>query len=514
MENETLQITGTTFDNIPFVDIFPQYTESFLRELQEMNISDTMTLKFHVTLLQELSSFAEVTLQDELDFFKNNESGDYELFVLNTRLILADKYPVLDTMQKTITRNYLLHIQNIFSNFRKDFSVIAETFSVKTHQNIVIEDIDAGLGDGHSGESTALVTLSDGTKIIYKPRNIEITRSYNGFISWMNEKLKINLKTLKCIAFEHYGWLEFAAYEPVHSSEELKEYYYKAGVLLAISFLLGSKDCHYENVIASGSNPLIIDHETIIQPVLSDLSLRTWDEQHKAPLFSVLESMLIVNKDTGSPTEYAGYGNNGNIEVMNLEKQVIFPNTLNSKRDTRFVFRKLVKNNIPVYHDTPVFANNYNGSFIEGFSAAYDTFMAYRKELRSSDSPLQSFENKKIRYVWRPTFVYFRILQYMRATAFMTSFKMYESKLYALMSKAYLKEEAKDYQFILENEMKQMLNGDIPFFTLDSLDCHLEENKFFRIFKYNSIENIQQRLDLLSSDHKNQQIEYILKWLQ
>ncbi|MDR6158252.1 hypothetical protein QF023_001768 [Chryseobacterium sp. SLBN-27] len=74
MENETLQITGTTFDNIPFVDIFPQYTESFLRELQEMNISDTMTLKFHVTLLQELSSFAEVTLQDELDFFKNNES--------------------------------------------------------------------------------------------------------------------------------------------------------------------------------------------------------------------------------------------------------------------------------------------------------------------------------------------------------------------------------------------------------------------------------------------------------
>ncbi|SMP25634.1 type 2 lanthipeptide synthetase LanM [Chryseobacterium profundimaris] len=513
MENETLQITETALDKIPFVDIFPSYTESFLSEVKKMNVSITLMDKFHVTLLQQLSSIAEVTLQEELDFFKKNQSGDYEQFVGNTRLILEEKYPVLDLILKRTTTNYLLHIRNIFSNFSKDFNCIAETFSLNTHKNITIEDIDADLGDGHSGESTALVTLSGGTKLIYKPRNIEITNAYNRFISWLNSKLNTDLKTLKYIAFEHYGWLEFAAYEPVHSSGELKEYYYKAGILLAAAFLLGSKDCHYENIIACGRNPIIIDHETIVQPVLSDLSLRTWDEQHKAPLFSVLESMLIVNKDTGSPVEYAGFGNNGSLEVMNLEKQIISPNSIDCKRDTRFIFRKLIKNNVPVYYDNPVFANDYKNYFIKGFSAAYDTFIMYREELNSLYSPLKSFENKKIRYVWRPTFVYFRILQYMRGASFMKSFETYSSKLYALMSKAYQKEGTENYHFILDHEMKQMLNGDIPFFMLNSLDCHLEENSF-RIFKYNSLENIQQRLKLLSTDHKNQQIEYISKWLQ
>jgi len=59
-----------------------------------------------------------------------------------------------------------------------------------------------------------------------------------------------------------------------------------------------------------------------------------------------------------------------------------------------------------------------------------------------------------------------------------------------------------------------MLNGDIPIFSLNSLDNFLEGNKSFKIFEYNCIENIHKRIDLLSEEHKNEQIEYINRWIQ
>lgn len=512
MTDQTTYLAQNELKTIPFVDALLPYTECFLGALEETIDSIGLLDKLHAALLQEMSFAAEVILQEELDRYKSTGQNGYQEFIETTALSLATKYPVLDKILKTIANNYLIYIQKIFSSFSKDFDFIVNTFSIKA--NNIIKDIDASLGDGHSGESTALITLSDGTKLIYKPRNIEATQSYNLFIDWANHKLDTNLKTIKCVGRESYGWLEFVHYESVNSPDELQEYYYEAGILLAVTLLLGSKDCHYENIIASGKHPVIIDHETIVQPVLSDQSIRTWDEQHKVPYVSVLESMLIVNRDTGIPLEYAGYGIRGNVEVMDIEKKVIDPNTIDSKRDTRFVFRKLIKQNIPFYKDIHVFANNYGHFFIEGFSAAYDMFLASREELTSGKSPVLFFENQIIRYVWRPTFIYFRILKYLRKASFMSSFDAYRSKLYELMSKAYQKADAKNYRYILEFEMEQLLNGDIPLFDLNSSDCHLGADKSFEIFKYNCIESIRQRISSFSAHHKSEQIEYITNWLQ
>lgn len=511
MKNDTLEIIRNKLETIPFVDIVLTYTESFLHELEAINTSNELLNKLHLALLQNLSLAAEVTLQEELDSYKNNRQNIYQEFVVKTKFILEVKYPVLATILKRIANNYLKFIKNIFYNFHKDFSCIASTFFI--NENESIKDIDTNLGDGHSGESTALVTLYDGTKLIYKPRNIDSANSYNLFIDWVNHKLGTNLKTIKCVRNESYGWLEFVPYEAVDNIEDLKDYYYKTGMLLAIAFLLGSKDCHFENIIASGKNPVLIDHETIIQPFISNQTIRTWDEKHKIPPFSVLESILIVNRDTGVPLEYAGYGVKGNVQAMDMEKKVINPNTIDSKRDTRFILRKLIKENIPVYDDTYVFASDYNNYFIEGFSTTYDMFMNSREELMSNSSPIRFFENQMIRYVWRPTFVYFRILKYMRGANFMSSFETYKSKLYELMSKAYQKENSKNYKFILEHEMKQMLKGDIPFFNLNSLQCHLEEDKSLEIFSHNCIENSKHRIGLLSIHHKKEQLGYITKWL-
>lgn len=499
---------------IPFIDFLLPYTKPFLNELEKINISKELIGKLQYNLLMEMSSVAELTLQEELDCFRDNGGTSYQKYINLTKLILVNKYPVLDRTLKTIVNNYLLHIQKILSRFSKDFNLIINRLSVKASKNSVIEDIDTRLGDGHNGESTALVTLTNGTKLIYKPRNIDTSKSYNLFIDWVNKKLNTNLKTITCIGFKNYGWLEFVPYETINSPDELEKYYYNAGILLAVTLILGSKDCHYENIIASGKSPVIIDHETIVQPVIVSQSIRTWDEQHKVPHFSVLESMLVVNQDTGAPIELSGYGIKGNTEAMDLVKEVINANTIDSKRITRFVVRKQVEENIPKYKGVYVFANDYKDFFIKGFSRAYDMFMTSRDELTSNNSPILFFENKEIRYVWRPTYIYFKILRYMRASSFMSSFETYRSKLCKLISKAYQKENTKKFKCILEHEVKELLNGDIPLFTLNSSLCHFKEDKSFNVFELSSIDNIKKRIEALSPVHKDEQIEYINKWLE
>ncbi|RZS99434.1 type 2 lanthipeptide synthetase LanM [Aquimarina brevivitae] len=513
MNNSTTSSSKAKFDTIPYIDIILPYTTYFLDIIENRCHSLELKDKLQYSLLHELSDAAEIALQNELENFIADGNNSYDTFVEITSLSLAYKYPVLDHILKRIVNNYAAHIQKIYTNFYNDINVLVETFDLKNNGTLFIKDIDTSLGDGHGGESTALITLDDGSKLIYKPRNIETSIAYNSFIEWINKKLDVTLKTIKCLSRDHYGWLEFVAYQAVECKEELKEYYHKAGILLAVTLLLGSKDCHSENVIASGKNPVLIDHETIIQPVLNDHSIRTWDGQHKIPYFSTLESMLIVNRDTGALLECVGFGIEGNIESISYEARFTNHNTIDSKRTTRFITNKHIKNNIPILKEAPVFTNKFKDDFIKGFSSAYDSFINAKEELLGSDSPLTFFDNNTIRYVWRPTFIYFRILKYMRKPEFLTSFETYNTKLYNLMSKAYKKESAKAYKFILNFEMEQMLNGDIPLFDLNSKDYHLGEVKEVQIFKNNCIENIKNRIASLSTKHKNEQIEYIHNWL-
>jgi type 2 lantibiotic biosynthesis protein LanM len=503
-------LIDNNFKTIPFVEILLPYTKHFTNNA-DFELGTIVKDKLGHKLLEELSFVAEVALQKELDDFVEKGNIDFDDFIEKMAFSLAMDYPVLDKILRTKVDNFTNHIHNIIFRFQKDIDNIESTFNLS---DIKIIDIDASLGDGHNGEGTSLVRLSDGSKLIYKPRNVGVTNSYNSLISWVNYKLKADLQIFKILDCEEYGWIEFVVYEEVTSEENLQEYYFKAGLLLAVTLLLGSKDCHHENVIASGKNPIMIDHETIIQPFFNNTkSFRYWDEQFKIPPFSVLESVLIVNKDTGAPLDIVGYGVRGNIEVTEFETKVINPNTINSKRTTRFNTRKIIDKNIPVFEGDNVFVNHCKEDFINGFSVAYDMFINSKDELRSVNSPLKLFKNNEVRYVWRPTFVYFKILKYMRGPAFMSSFEAYNSKLYGLLSKAFKGADTVEYKFILDYELQQMLKGDIPIFNLISQDHFLEGNTSLKIFEKNCMENIFHRIDLLSQEHKDEQLIYINRWL-
>lgn len=62
-----------------------------------------------------------------------------------------------------------------------------------------------------------------------------------------------------------YGWTEEVVRKECIDSEEVTNFYKRVGVLAATAYVLGIGDLHYENIIAHGEFPVIIDAETLFQ---------------------------------------------------------------------------------------------------------------------------------------------------------------------------------------------------------------------------------------------------------
>lgn len=497
--------------NIPFVTIIAPIVDKYINNRMPV-IRNCIFKSMRQNLYKDLSWLSEIVIQKELDDFVKCGNTDYNEFADFIRVCLPIKYPVLYQLIKLKSDAYLTHIENILQNFEHDYHEIRTTFNINSSEKLYISDIQSNLGDSHGGKSTSMVFLSNGYKLIYKPRNMEVTIGFNKILEWTNAKMNSKLKTVKAICYRDYGWMEYVPLENPQSIEDLEEYYYHAGIVLFISFILGSKDCHKENLIASRKTPVLIDHETVIQPFLENFSKVTWGDQNKIPEFSVLESILIANLDQSVAFNIVGFGIKSNCALLDLENQIINPNTIQSKRVPRFVVRNPIEKNIPKVNNKYAYANEFASHFHSGFCNAYDLFFNLKNELQLDSSPLRSFVNKEIRYVWRPTFVYFKILKFLRHPKYLSNFESFNSKLSLLLSKAYAEEQMKQYTSILSSEFNQMQCGEIPIFSMNSNDYCLDINRI-NIFKYNPVEHINKRLDLLSAEDKKKQLEYIDNWL-
>ena len=56
---------------------------------------------------------------------------------------------------------------------------------------------------------------------------------------------------------QDYTWQEFVLYDADLTFAEAQRYYYRAGVLLSLFFILKSTDMHHENIIVSGEYKLL-----------------------------------------------------------------------------------------------------------------------------------------------------------------------------------------------------------------------------------------------------------------
>ena len=126
----------------------------------------------------------------------------------------------------------------------------------------------AGLSDPHrGGRQVFAVTFANGRRLIYKPKDMGIDVAYNALLTWLNAAgAPITLRPLLVLDRQTHGWVECADPAPCADRAAVTRYYHRAGALMCLVHLLQGSDCHAENLIAAGEDPVLVDCETLLDP--------------------------------------------------------------------------------------------------------------------------------------------------------------------------------------------------------------------------------------------------------
>ncbi|MFC4851973.1 type 2 lanthipeptide synthetase LanM family protein [Actinophytocola glycyrrhizae] len=183
---------------------------------------------------------------------------------------LLTTYPVLARLLGQASTFQTEAFAELLGRFVADRTRIVATLFDGTDPGPLTE-VRAGLGDTHRrGRSVASLTFADGSRVVYKPRDLAAHERFGAAVRRLNDVVPdLDLRTAGAVVRDGYGWVEFVPVAHLPDLAAADRFYRRQGALLALLHALHAADMHFENVIAHGDQPVLVDTEALFHPALS-----------------------------------------------------------------------------------------------------------------------------------------------------------------------------------------------------------------------------------------------------
>jgi lantibiotic modifying enzyme len=130
-----------------------------------------------------------------------------------------------------------------------------------------ITDLAGGLSDPHNKGRTVMLLQFAAGSVIYKPRLGDGEWEWGSLLHRMNaQSFKPRLKAARVLRRQGYYWMERIESAPCEEGAATERYYKRLGGLIAAAYLLKAVDCHRDNLITSGEDPVLIDADALWHP--------------------------------------------------------------------------------------------------------------------------------------------------------------------------------------------------------------------------------------------------------
>jgi len=273
-------------------------------------------------------------------------------------------------------------------------------------------------GDFHRGGRAVLaLRFSSGKRLIYKPRSVDVESLFQRILEWLSLHPTVpDLRQLTVVAARDHGWVEYIEPRPC-PKEEVHALYRRHGATLAVLHALSAADCHFENIVAAGAHPIVVDLETLFHS-FPPAALKPLGAAEQAVLDSTLGSVLGVgllpvrrwSNASARSVDQSGIG--ARPDEWARAKQPQWENEFTDE------MREVLKERSPAVLGLTAQDGYAQDALLDcvddiadGFAVAYRTVLANRDELIGADGLLATFDGLATRSIVRPTGHYIFALQ-------------------------------------------------------------------------------------------------------
>jgi type 2 lantibiotic biosynthesis protein LanM len=331
------------------------------------------------------------------------------------RFEFFDEYPVLGRQVVTALENWLSASLEFLRRWSADWPAIRATFAPDADPG-PLESIASDAGDTHRGGRTVWIAqCRSGFKVVYKPKPMAVDQHFQEVLGWLNDHgFSAPFRALRILDRGDYGWEEFVAPQDCSSGEEVTRFYERSGGYLALLYALAATDFHYENLLAVGEHPILIDLEALFHAAVFEADVRqASDIAGQSFLESVLGSGLlpvpIWSDRDAEAFDLSGLGADAGQKLHGL-----VPGWKDLGTDQmHFVRRQEVigsSNHRPTLNGAAADPLDYLPAMERGFRQVYQLLERHRAEWLAPGGRLERFAQDEVRVVLRNTASYGELL--------------------------------------------------------------------------------------------------------
>jgi type 2 lantibiotic biosynthesis protein LanM len=490
------------FDKVRAVDIL--FANLPVRLL--MMIAKTMVLELHVARRE--GTLKGATPEERFASFAERLSRK------DIALDLLSEYPVLARRLVNCIENWISYSSEFLERLATDWNDIVTLFNIGTGCGFLVEAA-AGAGDTHRhGRSVLIARFESGFQLVYKPRSIAVDERFQNFIRWANQKgADPQLRTLQVLNRETHGWVEFANTAGCRSHEEVVRFYERQGEYLAILYVLQATDFHFENLLACGEHPVLVDLEALFHPWLRDLDIKQPDIRMVALAKgrSVLRVGLLPRR-IWSHDEYIGMdlsGLGGAPGQMSEDILQWVSEGTDEMAAVKQPFRMPGARNRPNIDGVEIDVRTYATQIIAGFTRMYDLLLSHRDELLHDDGPLSRFAEDEVRVVARATRGYGVLLSQTAHPDYLRD----ALDLDRLLDRLWVGVEHNPHLLrLIKAERRDLSEGDVPIFTTCPVSSDLftsDGEKIEKFFAKTGMALSRESIQGLSEEDRRRQVWFI-----
>lgn len=376
------------------------------RHLLEM-LSRVLVLEMHVA--DHEGRLGEGTETERFDRFGES------LRRPEMRQAILEEYPVLAEQIETRFGQWVETSTEVVRHLVEDLPALREHLWDGSDPGPVV-GLEASPGDRHrGGRSVVFLTFRSGRRVVYKPRSLAVEAAFQELLAWAHQDLGEPFRLLRIVDRGSHGWVEHVVPAACERRDEVGRFFLRQGRYLALLYAIHATDFHFENLIAAGEHPLLVDLESLFHPrLLEDRETEAPDPATRALTASVIPVGLLPVR------MFERAGREGvDVSALGAREGQLTPQAVPMWENAGTTSMRLVRRRMPFttgshqvrLGEEPADVLDYLPDLLRGFEEMYRQLLAHREELLSETGPLAAFRDVEVRVVVRPTRVYALLLQ-------------------------------------------------------------------------------------------------------